>query len=166
VPPLTPAAADCPIPLAKPADQGGLQSLIGFAPAFGPFSAEAFAMASAYQPVLQLLGPILAQFPQLEAKAQPEINALLRPWEQVLNSVFDVVEPFYAPRRQEILTAETRFAAFLAPYAQSLATSPLGGCLVDVEAALVGDVQRNNPHKTLPAITSTHASPKRKAGAT
>lgn len=146
-PPVVTEAADCPIPLQKPATNGGLQSLIGFAPAFGPFSAEAFAMASAYQPLLQLLGPVLAQFPALEAKAQPEIDEFLKPWENVLNAAFAVLSPLYTPYRSPVLSAETKFAAFLAPYAESLATSPLGGCLVDVEAALVGDVQKNSAQK-------------------
>lgn len=102
-------------------------------------------MASAYQPVLQLLGPILAQYPTLAANAQPEINAFLKPWENLVNAVFGLIEPYYAPYRQQVLTAETKFAAFLAPYADKLASSPLGGCLVDVEAALVGDVQKPQP---------------------
>ena len=144
-PPVVTAAANCPIPLAKPVTNGGLQSLIDFAPAFGPFEAEAFAMASAYQPVLQLLGPILAQFPALETQFQPQITALLTPFQNVLNSVYSIIAPLYSPYREQVLTAETKFAAFLAPYAQSLANSPLGGCVVDVEAALVGDVAKGTP---------------------
>lgn len=102
-------------------------------------------MASAYQPVLQLLGPILAQYPALATAAGPQINAFLTPWEGVLNMVFSVINPYYAPHREQVLTAETKLAAFLSPYADKLADSSLGGCLVDVEAALVGDVAKNQP---------------------
>jgi hypothetical protein len=149
--PPPPSAPNCPLPLKPPAQTGGLQSLIGFAPAFGPFSAEAFAAASAYQPLLQLLGPILAQYPAIGAKIQPELNAFLAPWEKVLNAVYTLIAPAYAPHRQQILTAETKLASALAPYSEKLAASPLGGCLVDVEAALVHD-------------TRTTESPTHKAG--
>ena len=144
-PPSTPGVepdatiADCPIALQKPATSGGLQSLIDFAPAFGPFSAEAFAAASAYQPLLQLIGPILAQYPKLAPKVAPLMNGLLTPWERLLDTAFGLLAPFYAPHRQAVLGAESKLAAFFAPYAQKLATSPLGGCIVDLEAALVGD---------------------------
>jgi hypothetical protein len=158
-PPVVTAVANCPIPLAKPAVNGGLQSLIDFAPAFGPFSAEAFAMASAYQPVLQLLGPILAQFPALETKFQPQITALLTPFQNVLNSVFSIVAPLYSPYREQVLTAETTFAAFLAPYAESLANSPLGGCVVDVEAALVGDVAKSDTSNSSTSVTGRLTNP-------
>jgi hypothetical protein len=139
--PATAAPAQCPIKLATPATSGGLQSLIDFAPAFGPFSAEAFAAASAYQPLLQLLGPILAQYPTISAKAGPAINALLGLWETILNSLYGLLAPIYAPYRQGVLNGETKFAAFLAPYSERLADSPLGGCIVDLEAALVHDTR-------------------------
>ena len=133
--------ANCPLPLKPPEQSGGLQSLIDFAPAFGPFSAEAFAAASAYQPLLQLLGPILAQYPVIGARIQPELNAFLAPWEHLLEAVFSVIQPAYEPHRQQVLSAETALASSLAPYAEKLATSPLGGCLVDLEAALVNDTR-------------------------
>ena len=135
-----PAIAACPIPLREPATNGGLQSLIDFAPAFGPFSAEAFAAASAYQPLLQLIGPILAQYPKLAPKLAPLLDEFLTPWERILDSGFGLLAPFYAPHRQAVLQAESKLAAFFAPYAQQLASSPLGGCVIDLEAALVGDV--------------------------
>jgi len=136
-----PQTAACPIPLKKPSASGGLQSLIDLAPAFGPFSAEAFAAASAYQPLLQLLGPILAKYPALASTAKPLVTALLTPWESLLNTSFGLLSPFYAPYRQSVLSAETKLAAFFAPYAESLTNSPLGGCLVDLEAALVADTR-------------------------
>lgn len=137
--PASPVSAQqpCPIPLKAPAQTGGLQSLIDFAPAFGPFSAEAFAAASAYQPMLQLLGPILAQYPALAPKLSPVIDPLIQLSGQGLTVVYGLIEPLYAPYRQQVLQAETRLAAALAPYAQQLANSPLGGCIVGLEAALV-----------------------------
>jgi hypothetical protein len=135
--------ATCPIPLRPPGQQGGLQSLIDFAPAFGQFSAEAFAAASAYQPVLRLIGPILAQYPSLAPKLSPMMTPFVNALGSALNSLFGLVGPYYAPYRTHVLRAETKLAAFLAPYAQRLANSPLGGCIVDVEAALVADEKKS-----------------------
>lgn len=133
------AQQPCPIPLKEPDQSGGLQSLIDFAPAFGQFSAEAFAAASAYQPALQLLGPILAQYPDLAPRITPLVGPLLAQWQKVLDSLYRLIGPYYAPYRTQVLDAEGKLAAALAPYAQKLANSPLGGCIVDVEAALVQD---------------------------
>lgn len=139
-PPGTPTIApNCPLPLSPPAQPGGLQSLIDLAPAFGPFSAEAFAAASAYQPLLQLLGPILAQYPAISVHIRPELTAFLTPWQHTLDAMFALIQPAYSPHREQVLAAETKLAASLAPYAQKLAASRLGGCLVDLEAALVND---------------------------
>lgn len=140
-PGTSPAAATCPIPLKAPADTGGLQSLIDFASAFGPFSAEAFAAASAYQPMLQLLGPLLAQYPKYAAQLQPVLDPLVHTLANLLNSGFTIFAPYYTPHRQQVLQTETKIAAALAPYAQKLASSPFGACLVDVEAALVSDTK-------------------------
>jgi hypothetical protein len=138
------AAATCPIPLEPPAKSGGLQSLIDFAPAFGEFSAEAFAAASAYQPALQLLGPILAQYPSIAPKIEPLIGPLLTQWEGLLDTVFQLIAPYYAPHRTQVLEAEAKLADALAPYAQKLIASPLGACVVDLEAALVNDTRNND----------------------
>ena len=143
--PPTPTLANCPLPLKPPEQSGGLQSLIDFAPAFGPFSAEAFAAASAYQPMLELLGPILAQYPTIGAHIQPELTAFLAPWGHLLDAVFSVLQPAYEPHREQVLSAETALATSLAPYAEKLSTSPLGGCLVDLEAALVNDTHTTQP---------------------
>ena len=132
----------CPIALKEPAASGGLQSLIDFAPAFGQFSAEAFAAAAAYQPALQLLGPILAQYPKLAPKITPLVGPLLAQWEKVLDSLYALLGPYYSPYRTQVLDAEGKLAAALAPYAQKLANSALGGCIVDVEAALVQDTTK------------------------
>lgn len=131
--------AKCPIPLAEPARSGGLQTLISYAPAFGPFRDEAFAAASAYQPLLQLLGPILAQYPQIAPKIEPAFAPFLSAFAGLLDQGYALLAPLYAPHREAVLDAESKLAAALAPYAQKLATSALGGCLVDLEAALVQD---------------------------
>lgn len=130
---------ECPIPLAKPTRLGGLQTLIGFAPAFGPFKDEAFAAASAYQPVLQLLGPILAKYPEIAPKIEPAMAPFLDAFAGLLDQGYTLLAPLYGPYRQQVLTAESKLADALAPYSQKLVTSPLGGCVIDLEAALVGD---------------------------
>ncbi|MCW2801625.1 MAG: hypothetical protein JWQ70_3097 [Aeromicrobium sp.] len=134
-------AAKCPIELPEPAHDGGLQSLITFAPAFGPFKDEAFAAAAAYQPALQLLGPILAQYPKFAPTLEPALDPLLNAFEGLLDAGYKLLGPYYAPYRQKVLKAEGDLAAKLAPYSQKLAASPLAGCLVDLEAALVNDTK-------------------------
>jgi hypothetical protein len=142
IPPVRIAAiGKCPVKISTPDQIGGVQSLVAFAPAFGPFSAEAFAAASAYQPELELLGPILAQYP----KAAPVLDPLLAPvlglFAQGSTTLFGVLAPFYAPHRTEVLSAETQLAAALAPYSAKLAGTPMAGCVVELEAALVGDTK-------------------------
>lgn len=134
-------AAKCPITITKtPPPQGGLQSLISLAPAFGEFSSEAFAMASAYQPVLQLLGPILAKYPEIAPKLAPVVTPFVSLFTVGANLVFTLLGPLYSPYRAKVLNAETKLAAALAPYAKKLVDSPLGGCLLQLETALVADV--------------------------
>lgn len=131
--------ARCTIPIKEPTTSGGLQSLISFAPAFGPFKDEAFAAASAYQPLLQLLGPILARYPAIAPKIEPAMQPFLDAFAGLLDRTFTLIAPFYAPYRQDVLAAEAKLAAALGPYAQTLATSPLGGCIVELQAALLED---------------------------
>ena len=125
--------------LAQPAHAGGVQSLVPLAPAFGPFSAEAFAAASAYQPELELLGPILAQYPKLAPKVAPAMSPLLKLFGMGSNQLFALLSPLYSPHRPQVLQAETKLAAVFAPYSKKLAGQPMAGCVVDLEAALVGD---------------------------
>jgi hypothetical protein len=142
VPPVKNAAiGKCPIKLAKPDQMGGVQSFVPFAPAFGPFSAEAFAAASAYQPELQLLGPILAQYPKYAPQAEPLLKPVLTLFGAGSNGLFNLISPLYTPHRTQVLKAETKLAAFFAPYSKQLAGQPLSGCIVDLEAALVGDTK-------------------------
>jgi hypothetical protein len=132
----------CPIKLSTPKNMGGVQSLVAFAPAFGPFSAEAFAAAAAYQPELELLGPILAQYPQFAPVLAPLLKPVLSLFATGSNSLFAVIEPLYKPYRTQVLSAETKLAAAIAPYSAKLAGTPMAGCVVDLEAALVGDTSK------------------------
>ncbi|MCZ4498163.1 MAG: hypothetical protein JWQ74_716 [Marmoricola sp.] len=129
----------CPIPIKEPSSNGGLKSLIDFAPAFGPFSAEAFAAASAYQPALQLIGPILAQYPKYSAQLKPALTPFLNAFGNVLNTGFAVLGPLYAPYRQQVLEAESKLANALAPLTQELVATPVAGCVVELQAALLED---------------------------
>jgi hypothetical protein len=151
-----PEPADCPLPLAKPVTSGGLQSLIDFAPAFGPFSAEAFAAASAYQPALQLIGPILAQYPKIAPTIEPAMTPFLNAFAGILNTGYTLLAPIYTPYRQRVLEAETTLATAIAPYAEKLVSSPLGGCVIDLEAALVGDTAptSSSSPSTTPAVAA------------
>jgi hypothetical protein len=138
------AIGKCPIRLATPKQMGGVQSLVSFAPAFGPWSAEAFAAAAAYQPELELLGPLLAQFPGYATQVEPLIGPVLSLFATGSNALFNAVAPLYAPHRPAVLAAETKLAAALAPYSAKLAGTPLAGCVVDLEAALVGDTSKQH----------------------
>lgn len=126
----------CPIALSKDPQTGGLQSLVPFAPAFGPYAAEGFALASAYQPELQLLGPILAKYPQIQPAVTPVLGPVAASLGALLNLGYDSTKPLYEPYRTQFLEAETKLAAALAPYSQSLAYNELGGCVVELESAL------------------------------
>lgn len=130
-------ATPCPLPLQSPSSNGGLQSLVGYAPAFGPFTGEAFAAASAYAPVLTLVGPVLAQYPLAAPYVEPVVDPLLAAWEQVAASGYGVVGPYYSPYRDQFIAAETRLATTLAPYSQSLASSAAASCVIDLQYALV-----------------------------
>jgi hypothetical protein len=135
--PGDPASAACPLPLESPSSNGGLQSLIGFAPAFGPFTAEAFAPAVAYAPVLRLVGPLLAQYPAMAPALEPFVAPLLAAEEQVLAQGHGVVGPYYSPYRDQFIAAETQLATALAPYAQALAASVGAACLIDLQHTLL-----------------------------
>jgi hypothetical protein len=132
-----PTATPCPAPVPSPSSNGGLQSLIHYAPAFGPFTAEAFAAASAYAPVLTLVGPILAQYPTVAPLIEPLVDPLLAAWEQVLAAGYGVVGPYYSPYRDQFIAAETQLATTLAPYSQSLAASSVASCVIDLQYTLI-----------------------------
>lgn len=129
--------AACPITITKNNASGGLQSLVQFAPAFGAFTPEAFAAASAYQPALELVGPLLAQYPRLAPVIGPYANQFVTQAAVLTNLLGEVLNPLYGPYKNQVVTAETKLAAALAPYSEDLAYSPLGGCVVQLENALV-----------------------------
>lgn len=140
----------CPIKLSDRPQSGGLQSLVPFAPAFGPFSAEAFALASAYQPELQLLGPILAEYPSIEPVVAPILTPLASSLGTLLTKGLDVIGPLYGPYRTQFLQAETKLAAALAPYSQALAYNELGGCIVELQSALLAASRSGTPGVPVP----------------
>jgi hypothetical protein len=129
--------ATCPLGLKVPTETGGLQSLISLAPAFGPFSAEAFAAAGAYAPLLTLLGPILAEYPALAPKFASFTNPLVAVFAAITTAGFGLLSPLYGPYREKVLDAESKLAAAFAPYANQLVNSPVGGCAIAVESLLL-----------------------------
>lgn len=130
-------ADPCPLPLESPSSNGGLQSLVTYAPVFGPFTGEAFAAASAYAPVLTLVGPVLAQYPTAAPVIEPLVFPLLASWGQVADAGYQVVGPFYSPYRDDFIAAETQLATALAPYSQSLASSAVASCLINLQYTLI-----------------------------
>ena len=135
----------CPVTLSDSPPSGGLQSLVPVAPHFGPFSAEAFALASANQPELQLLGPILAQYPTIEPVVAPILNPLITSLGTLFTRGLDVIGPLYGPYRTQYLEAETKLAAALAPYSKALAHNALGGCIVELQSALLAASRSGAP---------------------
>jgi hypothetical protein len=126
----------CPLPLTGPADPGGLQSLVSFAPYLGPFSSEAFAMAPAVQPLLQAVGPFLVALAAGYASAPPSVSSSAAQIESLENDGYSVLSPLYGPNRSQLLAAESQLAATLAPLATDAADTQTTSCLVDIEAAL------------------------------
>ena len=127
--------ASCPLPLPAASSSGGLQSLVGFAPAFGPFASEGFALAPAYAPILQLFGPVIARLAAQNPQAAPVLDPLLATLQTLSTSGYSVLAPGYTPYRPQVLSVETQISQALAPYSEQLAGSPAGACLVDFEAA-------------------------------
>jgi hypothetical protein len=128
----------CPLPLKAPANPGGLQSLVGLAPFFGPFSSEAFAAAPLFQPFLQAIGPFLVVLADDYAKASPALAPLVAQLESFENEGFAVISPLYGSHRSQFLAAESALATALAPLAKDVAGNSTVSCLVDVEAVLTG----------------------------
>lgn len=141
IPDVTAAALPaCPLGLSSPKNLGGLESLIGFAPVFGPFSAEAFASAAAFQPVLELIGPFLVAFANAYAPYSAAFAPLLNTIESLENTGYAaLIEPLSAAYQTQLLTAETQLATALAPGASALLDNPASSCLVDIEGLLTGD---------------------------
>jgi hypothetical protein len=133
-----PAPSDlpaCPLPLTA-ANSGGLQSLVGFAPFFGPFSSEAFAAAPLFQPFLQDIGPFLVALANAYGTESSSLAPLVTQLESFENDGFTVISPLYGPHRSQFLTDESALATALAPLAKGVASNAEASCLVDVEAVL------------------------------
>ena len=128
----------CPLSLPSPAptQQGGLASLVGLSPLFGPFSSEAFAAAPLFQPVLQAFGPFLVAFADGYAAAEPSLAPLIAQVESSENSGFNLISPIYGPYRSQFLTAESNLANAPAPLVQAAAANAATACVVDIEAVL------------------------------
>lgn len=112
-----------------------MQSLVSFAPAFGPFASEAFALAPAYAPVLQLFGPVISKLVAESPQAAPVLDPLLATLQTLSTTGYATLAPLYAPYRPQFLGLETQIATALAPYSEQLAGSQAGACLVDLESA-------------------------------
>jgi len=69
---------------------------------------------------------------------QPELTPLINQIENLDNEGFTAISPLYLPHRTQVLSAETQLAGAVAPLAQSLDSSPVAACLVDVESILTG----------------------------
>ena len=136
-PPSTPPPAVCPLPLPAATSSGGLQSLVGFAAAFGPFSSEGFALAPAYAPLLQLFGPVIAKLAAQSPQGALVLDPLLATLQTLSTSGYTTLSPLYGPYRTQFLSVETQVANALSPYSEQLAGSQAGACLVDLESAAV-----------------------------
>ncbi|MFH5228844.1 hypothetical protein [Antrihabitans spumae] len=120
----------CPLGWPAPAKQGGLASLIGLAPLAGPFSSEAFALGSVYQPLLQLVGPVLAEIaPVIDANLQ-WINPIITQVQGVEAVVLEAILPYYGPYRAQLINAEGEFAKLLTPILDRVYNSEAASCFV------------------------------------
>ncbi|WP_280431228.1 hypothetical protein [Nocardia brasiliensis] len=134
-----PVATQPPCPLGWPApeQQGGLASLIGLAPLAGPFSSEAFALGSVYQPVLQLAGPVLAEIAPVIAQYQPVIDPIITQVQGVEAVVLQAILPYYGPYRGQLIAAEGELAKVLTPILNRVYNSEIASCLVAWQGQII-----------------------------
>lgn len=130
--------APCALGFPPPKRSGGLASLTLLIPAFGPFAAEAFAFAPAYEPVVEMFGPFLPLFADMLAANEEFVTPAIALLRQLEQAGFDQIEPIYGPYRQDFLDAATQLAETLAPYSEQLRDSPAGVCLIALQG-LVAD---------------------------
>lgn len=128
----------CPIGWPTPQSQGGLASLIGLAPLAGPFSSEAFALGSVYQPILRLAGPLLAEIQPVLARYQPLIDPFIAQVQAIEAVVLEAILPYYGPYRQQLINAEGELAKVLAPMLDRAYHSEAASCLVAWQGQLLG----------------------------
>ncbi|WP_370291466.1 hypothetical protein [Nocardioides sp.] len=100
-------------------------------------SSEAFAAAAAYPPAVQLIGPILSQYPRYEQQLAPLVTPLIAASAQGGTTLCDLLSPPCAPYRTQVLEAEAALAAGIAPLTQQLVNTPVGGCVIELQNALL-----------------------------
>lgn len=137
--PLGPVA--CPLGLPPPSRTGGLASLVPLVPAFGPYSAEAFAMAPAYEPLIELFGPFVWVFGEALATHEETLAPAIAALRDLEDAGFERLDPLYGPYRPEVLASLASLADTLTPYTEQLAASPAAACLIALEGmvASAGD---------------------------
>lgn len=127
----------CPLGWPAPKQQGGLASLIGLAPLAGPFSSEAFALGSVYQPILQLAGPVLAEIAPILAQYQPTIDPFITQVQGVEAVVLQAILPYYGPYRDQLIAAEGDLAKVLAPILTNAYNSEAASCFVAWQGQII-----------------------------
>ncbi|MBF6334086.1 hypothetical protein [Nocardia transvalensis] len=127
----------CPLGWPAPKQQGGLASLIGLAPLAGPFSSEAFALGSVYQPILQLAGPVLAEIAPVIARNQPAIDPIITQVQGAEAVVLQAILPYYGPYRGQLIAAEGELAKQLAPILDRVYNSEAASCFVAWQGQLI-----------------------------
>lgn len=131
----------CPLGWPAPKQQGGLASLIGLAPLAGPFSSEAFALGSVYQPILQLAGPLLAQIAPIITQYQPLIDPIITQAQGVEAVVLQAILPYYGPYRSQLIAAEGDFAKAIAPILNNVYNSEAASCFVAWQGQIIDQAQ-------------------------
>ncbi|WP_040806336.1 hypothetical protein [Nocardia concava] len=127
----------CPLGWPAPKQQGGLASLIGLAPLAGPFSSEAFALGSVYQPILQLVGPVLAEIAPVITRYQPLIDPIISQVQGVEAIVLQAILPYYGPYRSQLIAAEGDLAKALAPVLNNIYNSEIASCFVAWQGQII-----------------------------
>lgn len=127
----------CPLGWPAPRQQGGLASLIGLAPLAGPFSSEAFALGAVYQPILQLVGPVLAEIAPVISAHQPLIDPFIAQVQAVELVVLEAILPYYGPYRDQLIAAEGEFAKVLAPILNNVYNSEVASCFVAWQGQII-----------------------------
>ncbi|WP_067682165.1 hypothetical protein [Nocardia miyunensis] len=127
----------CPLGWPAPQQQGGLASLIGLAPLAGPFASEAFALGSVYQPLLQLVGPTLAQIEPVITRNQPGIDAFTTQVQALEATVLQAILPYYGPYRDQLIAAEGQLARQLTPILDRVYNSEIAACFVAWQGQLI-----------------------------
>lgn len=127
----------CPLGWPAPKQQGGLASLIGLAPLAGPFSSEAFALGSVYQPILQLVGPVLAEIAPVITSHQPLLAPFIAQVQSVEALVLEAILPYYGPYRAQLIAAEGDLAKTLAPILNNAYNSEIASCFVAWQSQII-----------------------------